>query len=258
MNNSDGYVISFPAGARGRLIANIISKMLTGSTEKMQFTSYNSAHVHINDSNIMPLDDYKSFILKNNTIKNLTPILLSHTFPNFKHIDNDENFKNKRILIINVSKDDINEIILNQLIKNIMPRIKDMVENNHLSDREIKLIAEWQNFYLKKANIIFDEKILNNPDSTNEFLKFAIDNVLLHRLVPYKFYGPIVPDSDRVLNLQFNSLFEKNNDKYNTLEKLSKWIGCPYNESVVSDFAEYDATKYNIFKTYYPEFLQQK
>ena len=174
MTSYDGYIISFPAGARGRLLANVVSKILTGSTKKIEFTSHNSAHVSMNDSRIISVIDYKSFVYNSN--KKLTPIVLSHTFPNFKLIDNNEYLKNKRILINNVSKDDINEIILNSLIKNVMPRIKDIVENKHLSDQEIKLVSKWQNFYLREANIIFDEKILTNP---NELLKLAPSTVML-------------------------------------------------------------------------------
>ena len=248
--------MAFPSGAKGRLIANIISKMLIGTTEEMQFTKYASAHNHLTDSYIRIIWDYETFALEDDNTGNFPPVLLVHVFPKINIIDSNVFLKNKKIVVINIDRSDADEVILNNIIKSLMPRIEDVANNKPLMDIEIKLLANWQKFY-NLADITFSEKILTDPETTKKFLDFAVGNHLLHKTINPAFFGTTLTDSERLLNLQYKNLFARTNDgKYETLEKLAVWLGVPYNDSVYSDFEKYEAQQNDVFKKFYPEFLQ--
>lgn len=252
----DGCIIAFPNGARGRLIANIISKMLIGTTEGMQFTKYASSHNHLADAYIRTIWDYKTFTLENDNPNNFPPILLAHGFPEIDIIDSNDVLKNKKILVINIDHSDVDEVVLNNIMKSLMPRIEDMVNNKPLEDVEVNLIAQWQTFY-NLANITFSEKILTDPGTTKKFLGFAVGNPMLRKTINPNFFERVIPDSERVMNLRYKDLFARTVDgKYETLEKLAMWLGVPYTDSVYSDFEKYESQKDNVFKKFYPEFLK--
>lgn len=255
--NHDGFIIAFPAGSRGRLIANILSSMVNHVDDPIEYTEYGSAHIHHSEKSYIRLLGDPNIVQQgyDNTF-NCVPVLLTHNFPDITKWDENSYLKNKKIIVISIDSNDTNEIILNQMIKNILPRIESFVNNKPLDDGEIKLLNSYRRVF-SVHGIFFDKQLLSDPKRITNMLRTALNNRYIQASINDSFYNSTLQDNERILNLEYKHLFSKENDKYLTLEKISNWLQTEYNDSIIQSFTQYDNMKYDVFRKYCPWFLQE-
>jgi predicted transcriptional regulator len=254
--NHNGFTISFPAGARGRLIANVLNGMVNKIDDPIEYTEYGSAHVHQEKSYIRKIDDPLIFKPQSDMVYECVPIFITHDFPDIPVWDKNIYFQNNKVIVINVDDEDINEILLNQIIKNIFPRIDSFVNDKPLESEELQLLYAYRRVF-SVHGIVFDKQLLSDSERITYLLKTGLTNRYLRAKINAQFYGTALQDSERILNLKYKHLFSKENGKYRTLEKMAKWLKIEYNDTVEKSFEHYDNIKYDIFQKYCPWFLQE-
>lgn len=250
----NGFTISFPAGARGRLIANVLSSMVNKIDDPIEYTEYGSAHLHHEEkSYIRIIDDPLTFKPQHDMTYECVPVFITHSFPDIPVWDKNTYFQNNKVIIINVDDEDINEILLNHLIKNIFPRIDSLVNDKPLESEELQLLHAYRRVF-SVHGIVFDKQLLTDPERITHLLKTGLTNRYLRAKI---YEHPKLQDSERILNLEYKHLFSKENGKYRTLEKIASWLKTEYNDTVEKSFEHYDNIKYDIFQKYCPWFLQE-
>lgn len=252
----DGVIVSFPGGSRGRFILNIVHQLLSNNSTSIAYTKYNSAHTNADGAFIMPfLDTSRSFTIdRSKNIDNAPELILTHHFPD-QSWDKNIYLKDKKIIIMNITDSDMNELILNQLIKNVFPRLEAIANNEKLEPREVMLVVHYTSMFLRKYNISITYEMTKTPELLRPLFNAAFTEPYFRKNIPSQFFNRQLDNSERVLNLDYHTLFDKIDDRYVVLQQISDWLHVDYNRH--AEFETYDKNKYNIFEKYCPWFLKE-
>jgi hypothetical protein len=225
-------------GCRGRLIANIIYRLINNIDVPMEFTELNSAHVNIDYINL----NYTTnpTMLPAKTDKN--QVYWTHMYPNS---DWSSNFGK---VIITADSSSIPEILLNAAIKNIFPKLEKQSKGIALDQVESKFMSVYKRMYGE-----LDPNILIDSIKQQQFLQVVANDGFGHRIA----YSEFIDNTEPIgYQIEYKDMFNIENGKYTTLVGLSNYLGIEYNQAIHLEYAEYDRDKFNIFQKYCPWFLQ--
>jgi len=228
-------------GASGRLFANIVYKLANNEAAPIVLTKYNSAHSTIHKWDMQYIDNIKNIY----TTQNSKPVFFTHLFPNW-------NTEMIGTIFINIKRENLTEICLNAVIKNVIDKIEFMNSGGILSDHQ-------QNFMKTYAKFLPNNYIDILSDDTK--LKKFFNSIKIS-LVPkiesyYNYFIDNQMTDTNIFSIEYDNMFDQINGEYTILNRLATWMDVKYNEEIHHIVKEYDINKFNIFKTYYPDFLQQ-
>lgn len=234
-----GYIVSFMPGSRGRLISNIIFKLVNNINADIEFTEYDSAHNFIDPVNLNLIEDPK-LIVANKEIKQ---VFFTHSFPKYDWP------KNFTTILINSNIECVQEILLNAAIKNIFPKLEKQIKGETLSDRENKFLSYYKTHYPE-----LNCDVLCETDARNNFLKAVIKDNYNQK----KFYSNFI-DSNSFdgYTINYKDMFNIKDQKYIVLDNLLNYLGHAYRQDIHSIYEKYDKNKYDIFTKYCPWFLKE-
>lgn len=260
MSQREGYFVFFMPGARGRLFGNIIYKLINNIKADFPITEYNSAHLRTDDIEIdmamNSVDDVMHFTT-GTSIEDTKLVIASHLYPE-EGIENFSKITNKGVILINVKKENIPEIHINAVIKNIFPKLQALADGKVLSDKFHKEIEAYQERYFRLNNRELDSRVLTDAEIRREFLEFFSGEFYVNRTAPFykNFIDTSVKENDQIYIIDYDGMFDKNSEgQYSTLVRLSKWLGVEYNDDVHKIYADYEIGQVKLFEKYCPWFL---
>ena len=178
----DRYIVSFEAGTSGRFICSIVWNLINNFDIDYSFTDRNSAHLsgpwvdtveapglELSISDIVNHPDVYSIIeYTDKNVREYNPyssgLLQTHTYPDFDIIRN--RLPNTKIILVTFEEDDLLEILLNVIYKNLFDPV--------LVDGWIKpLLEDKQYFYLyDKIKKISDEYNTTGLLPNKQYMKY--------------------------------------------------------------------------------------
>lgn len=209
------YIISFLPGSSGRFITNILWRMLTGS-EYVSFDENNSAHdqspwqstyktsngdLDCNSKKIYEVVSFDNF-----------GMVHTHTYPDFEAIRNNPNLANTKIILINVTFDEIPEVAFNCVKKNKIPDYR-------LDDITLQMFA----FQKTKSRLDIQQV--------------------------HQFCNEVVPEdlTNRVLTFNYSDMFKETIGSYLALDKIKNFVGADVTDSVFENYKEYVTNRNKIW-----------
>ena len=164
--DEESYIISFFPGTSGKLIAQVLWRMINDIDEEILFTPQNSAHISYpwetswshpltKDPNVAGpnMFDELSFQAKG--------ILATQMFPNFDVLA--DKLPNTKVIVIQVEEQDLKEIAFNHITKNSMVSAnykKKAEERGHVLDE-----AFWDNVLKERQIDLIRWYKLNQDDN---------------------------------------------------------------------------------------------
>lgn len=227
--DEESYIISFFPGTSGKLIAQVLWRMINDIDEEILFTPQNSAHVSYpwetswshpmtKDPNIAGpnMFDELSFQSKG--------ILATQMFPNFDVLA--DRLPNTKVIVIQVEEQDLKEIAFNHITKNSMVSAnykKKAEERGYVLDD-----AFWDNV-LKERQIDLIRWYKLNQDDTDLYRNFS------------KYYRVTIPDQylDKTLIIKYNDIYEPEEDSFVALNKLQEFVGRKAGKLVSASYKMY-------------------
>lgn len=223
------YIISFFPGTSGKLIAQVLWRMINDIDETIAFTPENSAHVSYpwenswshpdsTDPNIPGPRIYDKIAL------NDISIFATQMYPDFDVIR--DRLPDSKLIIISVGEDDLKEIAFNHITKNTK------VSNHYRTKFEqsgAKLDDQFWQSLIKQRQIDLLRWYKLKQDDTDLYRNFS------------KYYRVNVPEDfiDRVLIIKYSELYEMTGDSYVALEKLEHFTGRKATELVKHSYIQY-------------------
>lgn len=255
-----GYTVSFIPGSSGRFIANLLYSLLNNLDLDVHWTQENSAHdVEVYRYNIdtKALQDYwmmnnSASVLRDKNKWDINhirlfrhlkffpseyiPVLPTHSYPVTEDLDFNSEI-NARMVIIALRPEDLIEVNINHVIKNIIPFLKKLKSNGFESlseqDKEhMNSQIEWMS----------DMKInyfrLDRPKYILEYAEKASKKQQSESF--QRFFNPTVDSRyvDKTLLLSYHKLFEYKNG-YVGLNELAGWSGSRLNPSLIKTYERY-------------------
>lgn len=227
--DEESYIISFFPGTSGKLIAQVLWRMINGIDEEILFTPQNSAHVSYpwetswshpltKDPNVAGPDmfDELSFQPKG--------ILATQMFPNFDVLA--DKLPNTKVIVIQIEEQDLKEIAFNHITKNSMVSAnykKKAEERGYVLDD-----AFWDNI-LKERQIDLIRWYRLNQDDTDLYRNFS------------KYYRVTIPEQylDKVLIIKYNEIYKPLEDSFVALQKLEDFVGRKAGKLVSASYTTY-------------------
>lgn len=233
MTDSESYIISFFPGTSGKLIAQVLWRMINGIDETIHFTPQNSAHVsypwesswhhpETSDPNNAGPAMYSELTF------DPIGILATQMYPDFDTIK--DRLPNTKIIIISVSEDDLLEIAFNHITKNtqVSPNQRErLLERGHdLTDDFWKTLITQRQVELKRWYKL-------GQDDTDLYGNFS------------KYYNISIPEDylDNTLIIKYNEIYEHSNGSFVALDKLEKFIGKEAGPLVKQSYNQYVITR---------------
>jgi hypothetical protein len=227
-------------GARGRLIANIVYKLANNESSPIVFTEHNSAHTHVDNWDMEYVTDVNQTYLKTGK----KPVFFTHVYPTSNVSPS------SGIIFINVGQASVEEVCLNAVIKNVITKIEYLNHGGEFDSTQTKFMQVYEQFLPK--NYV---DVLSNEDSLRSFLQ----NITT-KFVPLaaSFYRNFIDNSfirdTGAFVIDYENMFDKENNKYVVLNRLTEWLGVSYNDDIHNLYEQYDLNKFNIFEKYCPWF----
>ncbi len=229
MPDSESYIIAFFPGTSGKLIAQILWRIINDNDETIEFTPENSAHIlypwekswshpSTTDPNGAGQDMYKELTF------DPIAILATQMYPDFDTIRT--RLPNTKIIIISFDEDDLLEIAFNHITKNTM------VSKHHRRKLESK------GYQLNDD--LWKQLIIERQIDLKRWYKLGQDDTDLYG--NFSKYGNVtIPKDfvDKTLVIQYNELYKTSDSSFVALEKLKSFTGkeCPPN--VFSSYHQY-------------------
>ena len=257
----EGYLLFFIPGSCGRLIGNIVYKLISNDLTKIELTEYNSAHNSIDSANFhfamnkdrlleMAADSFE---------KNNMPIVINHLSFD-EGLVNFSKTTNKNIISIKLNDENLSEVSLNAVIKNVFPRLLQVLNNKPLSEREQWVVDIHTQQYLNLAGKKLEPEILVDPQKMQEYLEFIVSEprVNIFRNHYRNFIEDTFPKNKKMFQVSYNNMFERNsNGKYSTLVELANWLNVKYNDDVHNLYDVYIKGQNYVFEKYCPWFVRE-
>lgn len=226
---SEQYIISFFPGTSGKLIAQVLWRMINDLDEEILFTPENSAHVSYpwesswkhpatNDPNLAGLDMFEELSFSDHGI------LATQMYPEFDVIRT--RLPNVKLIIILVEEDDLPEIAFNHITKNTMVskhyRGKLEAKGYNLNDDLWKQLIIERQIDLKRW-------YKSNQDDNDLYGNFS------------KYYKVHVPkDSlDNTLIMKYSDIYKEQGDSFVALEQLKEFTGKVASQLVIKSYRTY-------------------
>ena len=220
-------------GARGRLIANIVYKLANNESTPIIFTEHNSAHTHIENWDMQYVSDMNQ--IHSNELKK--PVFFTHMYPNWDTTNT---------IFINVPSHKLEEVCLNAVIKNVIPKIEFLRSGGSLDNTQKTFMKIYEQF-LPENHI----EILSDQNKLKDFLQ-SIQILFLPKIKSY--YKNFIDNTSLqdIFCIDYDKMFDKENGKYVVLNQLTTWMNVAYTDEIHKIFEQYDLNKYKIFEKYCP------
>ena len=215
MSDSESYIISFFPGTSGKLIAQVLWRIINGKDETIEFTTENSAHISYpwekswhhpvtTDPNGAGQDMYKEL-----TVDPIA-ILATQMYPDFDTIRT--RLPNTKIIIISFDEADLIEIAFNHITKNTM------VSKYYRGKLESK------GYQLNDG--LWKQLIIERQIDLKRWYKLGQDDTDLYGNFS-KYCNVTIPENfvDNTLVIQYNELYETSDTSFVALEKLERFVG---------------------------------
>jgi hypothetical protein len=222
-------------GARGRLIANILYKLVNNESTPICFTEHNSAHTNIYDWDMKYISD----INQAHTNPNKKPVFFTHLYPTRKH----------GVVFINVPRYKLDEVCLNAVIKNVVAKVEFIKGGGILDDTGVAFLKTYEKLLPNNYIDLLDDNNLHN------FL-LSIQKVFVPKIssIYHEFIDNHSFEGTDVLSIDYDKMFDKENGKYIVLNQLTRWMNVDYNNDIHNIYEQYDLDKYKVFEKYCPWF----
>lgn len=266
----DRYIVSFEAGTSGRFICSIVWNLINDFDIDYSFTDRNSAHLsgpwvdtveapglELSISDMVNHPDVYSIIeYTDKNVRKYNPyssgLLQTHIYPDFDIIRN--RLPNTKIILITFDEDDLLEILLNVIYKNLFDPvlvegwIKPLLEDKqyfYLFNRIKKISDEYNDTgllpdkqYMKYICIDFCLwKLCNNLFiKTTKFLDKNVSNIL----------------DENTLILKYSDIFTKENGEYIALTKISNFTKKEFKSNSLATYKKYVEGRNTFLKTTIP------
>ena len=222
-------------GARGRLIANILYKLVNNESTPIIFTEHNSAHTRIENWDMQYISDISQ--LHTNEYKK--PVFFTHLYPSWNTTNT---------IFINVPSYKVEEVCLNAVIKNVISKIELLQKGNSFNHLQTNFIKPYEQFL--PNNYI---EILSDTQKLKVFLQ-SIQSSFVPKMKSY--YTDFIDNTSLkdkgVFFIDYDRMFDKNEGKYVVLKQLTDWTNVEYTTDIHNIFEQYDLDKYKIFEKYCP------
>lgn len=225
----ESYIISFFPGTSGKLIAQVLWRMINDIDEEILFTPQNSAHISYpwETSWSHPLTKDPN-VAGPNMFDQLTfqpkGILATQMYPDFDIIA--DRLPNTKVIVIQVEEQDLKEIAFNHITKNSMVSTnykKKALSQGHTINQDFwdKTLIERQIDLLRWYKL--------NQDDTDLYRNFS------------KYYRVSIPDQfiDKSLIIKYNDIYEPEENSFVALNKLQKFVGKTAGELVSASYKTY-------------------
>lgn len=231
--NSNNYIVSFMPGSRGRLIASIIYKLISSDSTPIIFTEFNSAH---NGTNNWIFDVNKI----QNILHDKKSVYCTHIYPNW-------DTKIFNTVFINVPTVKLHEVCLNAAIKNVISKIEFLQNGGSLDETQKKFMRVYERFLPKNyTDILYDDQKLKT------FLQSIQTSYIPNIKFFYKRFIDHTMNDNNVFQINYQTMFDKTNNKYIILNRLTTWLNVEYTSEMHDTVEQYDLDKYKIFEKYCP------
>ena len=189
-------IVSFSPGTSGRFISTISYMLENNLNKEVKWTDNNSAH----DIDIdVPINLLTKEILFLN--RKSWKVKFTHQYLDFGIIK--KKLPDCKIIIIGFTKDDITEVIFNQLLKNY----------SHTNDPIYNVSSMGLHPFEKMG-------------------KFDNDPFLKEFTIPEQY-------KEDILVIMYNDIYKKENNSFPILEKISKFLNKPINEFILKSYKDY-------------------
>lgn len=237
--DEESYIISFFPGTSGKLIAQVLWRMINDVDEEILFTAENSAHISYpwetswhhpltKDPNLAGPNMFEQLLFDSKGI------LATQMFPDFNLIS--EKLPNTKIILIQVEESNLKEIAFNHVTKN------NMVSANYKKKAESRGIALTKEFW--------DSVLIQRQIDLMRWYKFKQDDTDLYNNFS-KYYQIDVPNEfvDKVLIIKYNEIYEPKDDSFVALQKLEGFIGRKAGTLISESYKTYVDNRNKIWKT---------
>lgn len=267
INDMINYIVSYAPGCSGRFLTAVVFKLANKNDTPIAITSENSGHTEEENGIVTgyyPLKKYSSLtslvyleLTKMNT-GNTVPVYTTHSFPSFNIIEKrGKEFDETKFINISYEDDDIDELLVNTIVKFSLPFIKillvDDTKKNHPNFFGVIYLL------LKFKKLHGYEITLDNLFDINTIKKLC--TIEYNRQIKYawsevsKFKHPInIPDKfkDRNLIIKYKDIFTKTKTSYIALEQLSDFTGTPITPNVYEAYHTYITNQPVMLNKYAP------
>jgi hypothetical protein len=228
-------------GARGRLFANLIYKLANNDPTPIVLTEQNSAHNFIDTWDMKYVSDIKNIYTSEHT----KPVFFTHLYPSLE-----DNSSKTGTIFINVSSSKVVEVCMNAVIKNVISKIEFLQDGISWDETQRTFMKTYDRFL--PDNYI---DILTDTDKMQEFFKHIQQSSIP---LSKSYYKNFIENNElrntKVLFIDYEKMFDRENGKYIVLKRLTDWMELSYNDEIHSIYEQYDLNKFNIFKKYCPWF----
>ena len=264
----DRYIVSFEAGTSGRFICSIVWNLINDFDIDYSFTDRNSAHLsgpwvdtveapglELSISDMVNHPDVYSIIeYTDKNVRKYNPyssgLLQTHIYPDFDIIRN--RLPNTKIILITFEEDDILEILLNVIYKNLFDPV--------LVEGWIKpLLEDKQYFYLyDKIKKISEEYNNTGLLPNKQCMKYiCIDFCLWYGKFFIEATKFIDKNDKNILNedvliLKYSDIFNKENGEYIALTKISNFTKKEFKSNSLATYKKYVKGRNTFLKTTIP------
>lgn len=201
--SGDSYIVSFIAGSSGKFLSMITHRMINESSEPIEFTPFNAAHIGIDPEVVTWLNDEYN---RSNIYKDIQSkpkgSLPTHMFPNFDDVR--ENKAILTVILVRPSISDCREIAHNSFVK-----------NNDTSEMHSALLNRHELELVNSAN-----RPLNNI---------------------YPFFNTPIPNDliNTIHEINYSDIFKKIGDSYVALEQLKEITSKDIHPNVFGSYKTY-------------------
>jgi hypothetical protein len=229
MGAEESYIISFFPGTSGKLIAQVLWRMINDLDETIHFTPENSAHMSYPwESSWHHPETVDPNSAGPSMYQELTfdpiAILATQMYPDFETIK--FRLPNTKIIIISVGEDDLLEIAFNHITKNtqISP-----YQRERLSKRGHELNDDFWKSLITHRQVELKRWYKLGQDDTDLYGNFS------------KYYDVVIPEDfvDNTLIIKYNEIYENSNGSFVALEKLEKFVGKEAGPLVKQSYKQY-------------------
>jgi len=247
------YLLSFAPGSQGRFLDLLVKTIIDNKSNDniadclAEFNSWH--HDFLYNKHAYFLDPSSSF--SQSTLSNFnhlitdpdaTVSLRTHMSPNWEILKLNDNIDRFRFIIIQIDREDALEIHANIIYKNYVRDIK-LKEESLLTIRSncfTDLFDRFQNLYGTCSIETFQKEMTTDFDKVQAVIRDSFKTKHWQGDTVY-FIQPKVDAQfvDKTLIINYRDLFDKINNRYPMLDKISDFFKISYNKAAV-DFCDYN------------------
>lgn len=255
-----GYSVSFFPGSSGRFLSNILYCLLNDLELDLSYDERNSSHNTTYyksnfDISLIPALEYGS---KSNHVQlfkylcflpmDTISVLPTHAYPLSELLEKNPYTNTFKMVIIEVSENNLVEINTNSVIKNTWPLLDKLKTEgfDKLSDSEngymnefIKSLAEFKINLLQLKSFDTIERyarLVSNKQKNTEHMRF------INPKIDPKYV-------DKTLILKYDDIFAKTNTGYKGLDILQEWVGKKGSDTLLQNYSLYVEGRNKLIKS---------